>query len=371
MCHIKGKSGGHYNLKDIENILCGCRLTYKVKDMSRSGRLIVSIKGTTLSPAECEMLRHPIVKGVILFSENYIAPADLVNKSQLEDLICSITQVADLTCFVDHEGGFIQRFGRGFKSLPAVQIFGEMYDLNREVAKQMAYNYGACMAAELMQYGIISLTPMCDVDGGNAVVSRLNRAFHSDARACIDLLHAYIDGMHAHGMQATGKHYPGHGRSLGDTHLDMVVDNRNLNALEEDDLSVFIELIKANKLAAIMPAHILYPQVDAQFTAGASKIWLQDLLRNKYAYDGVIISDCLSMAGAGAGTILEKAEQALSCGDVAILCHQEPVAIMQLGDQLLAKGYAMDQQAQQRYMRWTQVADDARRKFVQNTLAMA
>lgn len=357
----------------IENTLYTRQLTY-IRDnntMNQTGRLIVSIKGTTLTPAEREMLKHPMVAGLVLFTDNYVIPANFKDKVQLKDLILDITQSGNKTCFVDHEGGYIQRFGRGFKSLPAVEIFGEIYDLNQDVAKSMAYKYGAIMAEQLMEYGIISLTPMCDVDGGNTVVSRLNRAFHKEPQACIDLLHAYIDGMNSKGMHATGKHYPGHGRSLGDSHLNTVVDSRSLNALEQDDLSVFIEMIKANKLAAIMPAHILYPEVDASFTAGASKIWLQDLLRNKYAFDGVIISDCLSMAGAGAGSLLEKTEQALAFGDVSILCHQDPSVIIELGDQLLEKGYAMDQESQQRYMRWTKTADDARQKFAQQQLATA
>lgn len=337
--------------------------------MNNTGRLIVSIKGTTLTPAEREMLNHPVVAGVVLFTENYIVPTNYKDKVQLRDLIVDITQSADVTCFVDHEGGFIQRFGRGFKALPAAEVFGEIYDLNQDVAKQMAYKYGAVMAEQLMEYGIISFAPVCDLDGGNTVITRLNRAFHKKPQASIDLLHAYIDGMNAKGMHATGKHYPGHGRSFGDSHLNKVTDNRTLSELEQDDLSVFIELIKANKLAAIMPAHILYPQVDANYTAGASKIWLQELLRGKYGYDGLIISDCLSMVGAGEGTLLDKVQQALAFGDVSILCHQDPEVIIALGDQLLENGYAMNQESQRRYMRWTQVADEARRKFALQQVA--
>lgn len=104
--------------------------------MNKSGRLIVSIKGTTLTPAEREMLKHPMVAGIVLFPENYTIPTNFKDKVQLRDLIVDITQTADKTCFVDQEGGFVQRFGRGFKSLPAAQVFGEIYDLNREIAKK-------------------------------------------------------------------------------------------------------------------------------------------------------------------------------------------------------------------------------------------
>ncbi|HSX20861.1 MAG TPA: beta-N-acetylhexosaminidase, partial [Gammaproteobacteria bacterium] len=243
--------------------------------MNKPGRLIVSIDGPTLTPIERDMLQHPMIAGVILFPPNYLEPTDYKDKTQLKELIADITRHGDKTCFVDQEGGYVQRFGRGFKSLPAAQLFGEMYDLNPELAKQMAYDYGAHMAEELMQFGIISFAPVCDLDGGNIVISRLNRAFHAHPAACTELLMAYIDGMNSKGMQATGKHFPGHGHILGDTHTHKVADDRSLSELEAKDLSVFIKLIAANKLAAIMPAHIVYPQVDAQHTAGTSQIWLQ------------------------------------------------------------------------------------------------
>lgn len=339
--------------------------------MHKTGRLIVSIKGPTLTDAERVMLKHPMIAGVVLFPENYIIPTNFKDRVQLRELITDITQTADVTCFVDQEGGYVQRFGRGFKSLPAAEVFGEIYDLDHSVATKMAYKYGAVMAEQLMEFGVISFAPVCDLDGGNAVISRLNRAFHKQPQACVELISAFIDGMNSKGMQATGKHFPGHGYSLGDTHNTRVSDNRSLAELEANDLHVFIELIKANKLAAIMPAHIVYPQVDAAHTAGTSQIWLQDLLRNKYGYDGVIISDCLSMAGAGEGTLLDKTEQALAFGDVAILCHQEPETIIELCDQLVAKGLTLSPEAQQRYIAWTGVADQARRKLVQENAALA
>jgi len=203
-----------------------------------------------------------------------------------------------------------------------------------------------------MEFGIISLAPVCDLDGGNTIISRLDRAFHAQPQACTELLFSYIDGMNAHGMQAIGKHFPGHGHSYGDTHVSAVIDNRSLEELEANDLYVFIELIKAKKLAAIMPAHIVYPQVDPAHTAGASKIWLQDILRDKYGFDGVIVSDCLTMTGAGHGTLLDKAEKALSVGDVTILCHQEPETFITLCNKLEQKGYALSKEGQERMARW-------------------
>lgn len=321
--------------------------------MSQIGRMIVSLKGATLTDAEKEMLRHPMIAGVIFFPENYTIPVNFKDKEQLQTLVIEIAQIADIPCFIDQEGGYVQRFGRGFECLPSAKLFGKAYDLNNSVGKALAQEYGAIMAEQLMEFGIISLAPICDLDGGNAVISRLNRAFHSQPKACTELLLSYITGMNSEGMQATGKHFPGHGQSIGDTHNSVVSDNRSLAEIEANDLYVFIELIKADKLAAIMPAHIVYTKIDPDHTAGSSKIWLQDILRDKYNFKGLIVSDCLSMTGAGNGNLLAKTEQALAFGDVALLCHQEPETIIKLCEQLAQKNYALSKEGQARFARWT------------------
>jgi beta-N-acetylhexosaminidase len=321
--------------------------------MQNHGRLIVSIKGTSLSSLEKEMLKHPMIAGLIFFTENYIIPTNYKDKIQLRALVDEIKSITAKPCFIDQEGGYVQRFGRGFTCLPSGRLYGKAYDLNRDVGIALARDYGAIMAEQLLEFGIISLAPVCDLDAGNTVISRLDRGFHSNPTACTDLAMAYIEGMNSKGMQATGKHFPGHGHGLADSHNKVVVDNRSLEELENNDLAVFINLIKANKLAAVMPAHITFTQIDPNHTAGSSRIWLHDILRVKYGFKGIIVSDCLSMAGAGNGSLLDKTEHALAFGDVALLCHQEPQAVIELCDQLMQSNALLSTEAQRRFAIWT------------------
>ncbi len=321
--------------------------------MQNLGRLIVTIAGTKITEAEKKMLAHPIVAGIIFFPENYTIPSDYADKPQLRDLIQEIKSVCDKPCFVDQEGGYVQRFGRGFECLPPAKVFAKTYDLNPDVAKKIAYEYGYIMAKELLEFDIISLAPVCDLDAGNTVITRLGRGFHSKPDACLELVTEYINGMNAAGMQATGKHFPGHGQDNGDSHLNLVADDRTLTEIENNDLHIFIELIKANKLAAIMPAHIVYSKVDSDNTVGSSDIWLNEILRKKYGFKGLIISDCLTMVGAGSESILDKVKYSLKYCDVATLCHQDPIDIMKLGDILLEQDMLLNDDAQQRFNIWT------------------
>lgn len=320
--------------------------------MTNTGRLIVTLKGTELTAKEKELVSHPMVAGFIFFTENYMIPTDFGNKPQLGSLVNEIRAIANKPCFIDQEGGYVQRFGRGFECLPPAKLFARTYVLDPNVAKQLAYEYGQIMARELLEFGIISFAPVCDLDAGNTVITRLGRSFNAEPRACTELLHAYIDGMNSAGMNATGKHFPGHGQNNGDTHNNLVYDHRTLEEIENNDLHVFIELIKANKLAAIMPAHIVYTQVDPDHTAGTSKIWLEDILRIKYGYKGIIVSDCLSMVGAGNSSLLDKSKQALEFCDLAILCHQEPEEVLKLCDALLKAQLGLNKSGQARFAAW-------------------
>lgn len=314
--------------------------------MAGKGRLIVSIIGEILTGAEREMLAHPMLAGVILFAKNY------TNKQQVARLISDIKSIANLPIFVDQEGGKVQRFGLpDFTSLPAPKVFGEAYDLDREFGLKLAEKYGSIMAQELSDLTVIALGPVCDLDAGNSVITGLNRAFHANPEACYELLSAFISGMNKQGMNATGKHFPGHGQKVGDTHDNVVYDHRPMEIIEKNDLVPFIKLIKAGKLSAIMPAHIIYTKVDQNNTAGSSEIWLSKL--RSYGFNGVIVSDCLSMKGAGDNSLLDKTRAALKFGDVAIICHQTPEDFIKLLNELGSEGCWLDELGQQRMSAWT------------------
>lgn len=284
------------------------------------GSVMVDIRGIELAPTERERLQHPLVGGVILFSRNY------VSVEQVEVLIREIHAVrgADqpkLLVAVDQEGGRVQRFREGFTQLPPVRHLGELYDGNRKRAKRLAEATGWLMAVELRSIDVdISFAPVLDVDAGVSTVIG-DRAFHPDTQAVADLAHSYMIGMHRAGMAATGKHYPGHGSVAPDSHRELPVDERAYEDVQMRDMVPFERMIHYG-IPALMAAHILFPRIDRN-AVGFSEFWLQEVLRKRLGFQGVIFSDDLSMQGAAViGDMLARAQAALQAGcDMVLLCN--------------------------------------------------
>ncbi|MFO1371317.1 MAG: beta-N-acetylhexosaminidase [Candidatus Competibacteraceae bacterium] len=286
------------------------------------GPVMLGLDGLELTAEERELLQHPLVGGVILFTRNYQSPA------QAASLVAALHALRQprLLVAVDHEGGRVQRFRDGFTRLPAVRQLGELYDQDRMRAKQLARVTGWLMATELRAVGVdFSFAPVLDLDHGVSSIIG-DRAFHNDPEAVADLAHAYMSGMQKAGMEAVGKHFPGHGGIVADSHLELPVDPRSYADLERADLLAFERMIHYG-LAAIMPAHVLYPQVDDQ-PAGFSARWLKDILRRRLEFQGVIFSDDLDMAGAhSVGTPPERARAALAAGcDMVLACNDRRAA---------------------------------------------
>ena len=284
----------------------------------KPGPVILDLLDKSLSQEERELVCHPAVGGVILFTRNYDSP------SQLMELIRELRSYApELLLTVDHEGGRVQRFRHGFTVLPPMAAIGESAKL--EQASANSKELGWLMASELLAYDIdLSFAPVLDLDNDRSTIIG-NRAFADDPQQAIALAGSFIKGMHEAGMAATGKHFPGHGGVRGDSHLELPVDERPYEQLLQHDLRTFNAL--ASQLDGMMPAHIVFPAVDS-LPVGYSSKWLQEELRQKLNFQGVIFSDDLSMEGAANGPYWQRAQSALYAGcDSVLVCNDRAGAI--------------------------------------------
>jgi beta-N-acetylhexosaminidase len=298
---------------------------------------MIDVQGTALTAEDRELLAHPLVGAVILFTRNF------ESLEQLTALVADIRAVRNppLLVTVDHEGGRVQRFRKGFTVLPAMRLIGREYDLDAATGRQLARQCGWLMAAELLAVGIdMSFAPCVDLDYGVSSVIG-DRAFHRNPQIVADLAIAFMGGMREAGMVATAKHFPGHGAVVLDSHVAMPVDRRPLADLDED-IYPYRRLID-NGLASIMAAHVVFAEVDGM-PAGFSSRWMQEELRGHLGFDGAIFTDDLSMEGAGVvGGMLERSQAALEAGcDVLSLCNNRK-GVLQVIDSLRGSGDPLSQ----------------------------
>ncbi len=287
------------------------------------GPIMMDLRGTTLENDEKELLLHPLVGGVIYFSRNYESPEQI---AALSKEIHGLREPR-LLIAVDHEGGRVQRFQDGFTRLPALQLVGERYSSDKKAGLKLAEKAGWLMAIELRAVDIdFSFAPVLDVSKGVSQVIG-DRSFHRDPECVAELSKAYMHGMRDAGMAAVGKHFPGHGAVKEDSHLVIPFDRRRFEDIQMDDMVSFERLIHAG-LAGIMPAHVIYPEVDNK-PAGFSSIWLRNILRQQLEFQGVIFSDDISMAGAEVvGGYVDRAHCALEAGcDMVLVCNNQDAAI--------------------------------------------
>jgi len=293
------------------------------------GPLMVDLVGLTLSAEESEILQHPLVGGVILFSRNYESP------EQVSVLTASIRNLRDphLLISVDHEGGRVQRFRKGFTRLPPIGVLGKQYGHETEEVLLRAEMTGWLMAAELRSVGVdFSFAPVLDLDYGVSQVIG-DRSFHQDPQAVVIMARAYIQGMKRAWMPAVGKHFPGHGAVEVDSHMGLPIDSRSFEDMLEADMLPFKQLCNS-ELAGIMPAHIVYDKSDT-LPAGFSPFWIKEILRGRFGFQGAVLSDDLSMEGAAVmGDSLARAEAALDAGcDMVLVCNK-PESVVQVIDGL-------------------------------------
>jgi len=290
---------------------------------------VVDVLGPLLTEEDCARIRHPAAGAVILFARNY------ENPEQLAKLTADIERQREpaLPVCVDHEGGRVQRFRDGFTPIPPMRTLGKLWDRDRAAAKEAASSVGYIIAAELGAHGVdFSFAPVLDLDyGGSSVIG--DRALHFDPTAVGALGACLVKGLAQGGVAAVGKHFPGHGYAEADSHVAVPRDERTFKEIARKDMAPYKPVIEAG-LAAVMPAHVIYPAVDPQ-PAGYSAHWLQEVLRKQLGFQGLVFSDDLSMEGAAlAGGPPQRARAALAAGcDMVLLCNN-PAGLDELLDSL-------------------------------------
>lgn len=289
------------------------------------GPVMVDVDGLELDDAERLRLRHPSVGAVILFARNY------KSKKQVTALIAEIKAIRtpELLIAVDQEGGRVQRFQDGFTSLPAAAELGERWMKDKQTAPMKAFELAYTMASELIDVGVdFSFAPVFDVTSKDSEVIG-DRCFHPEPAIAMELLGAYIDGMHSAGMVAIAKHFPGHGGVSGDSHHCLPEDNRTIEEIRAHDLIPYAELI--DEVQGVMSAHVLFNQC-ADDIPTYSEFWLQTVLRDELGFDGVIFSDDLTMQGAidaqaEQDSTVVSAQRAIYAGcDMVLVCNQPALA---------------------------------------------
>ena len=297
--------------------------------------LVLDVAGTALDAADKKRLAHPLVGGLILFARNF------ENRAQLTALTSAVKVIRpDLLIAVDHEGGRVQRFRTdGFTHLPAMRSLGALWMEDAMRATAAATAAGYVLASELRACGVdFSFAPVLDLDHGESSVIG-DRSFHRDPRVVALLAKSLMHGLLLAGMHSCAKHFPGHGFVKADSHLAVPVDKRSLKAILAEDAKPFEWLVMS--LGAVMPAHVIYPKVDAR-PAGFSARWLQEILRERLGFGGAIFSDDLGMTAARTleGVAIgytEAALAALQAGcDLVLMCNQSGVDGGRALDELLA-----------------------------------
>ncbi len=326
------------------------------KDLN--GRLIVDLEGVSLTQDEKELLINDHVGGVILFSRN------IISQQQITTLCSDIRALnSELLISVDQEGGRIQRLKKGYTDLPSMQALASFLDMQNDESFSFASDIGWLMASEVIASGLdISFAPVLDLDLSRSSIIG-DRSFGDIPKKVISIAKAFIEGMNQAGMQAVGKHFPGHGGIYADSHKSFSEDLRSLSKLKKHDILPFEEL--KFKLSGIMTAHIAYSNIDKDI-ATFSKFWLKDILRNQIGFSGAIISDDLSMKGTDyLGDISTKVCKALDSGCNIILVCNDRIAALEainfLEKEKVSLSHKIADLKASKSISWTELKKDSRR----------
>ena len=322
---------------------------------------MLDLDGTSLTQEENKLLLNQNVGGVILFARN------ISSRNQVQELCKEIRQInSGLLIAVDQEGGRVQRLKEGYTNLPSMQKLASF--LNSDIDKNIPFatDLGWLMASEVIASGLdISFAPVLDLDDSRSSVIG-DRSIGDNPERVIVIASAFIEGMNQAGMQATGKHFPGHGGIFADSHIAFSQDTRSLSDIESHDLLPFNAL--KLQLGAIMTAHISFTNIDKEI-ATFSTFWLQEILRKKIGFTGIILSDDLSMKGSDyVGGIEAKVSKALDSGcNMVLICNDRPAAIEVINfleKEKISQSHKITRLKASKSISWTDLEKDSRRKDI-------
>jgi beta-N-acetylhexosaminidase len=322
---------------------------------------MLDLDGTSLTQEENKLLLNQNVGGVILFARN------ISSRNQVQELCKEIRQInSGLLIAVDQEGGRVQRLKEGYTNLPSMQKLASF--LNSDIDKNIPFatDLGWLMASEVIASGLdISFAPVLDLDDSRSSVIG-DRSIGDNPERVIVIASAFIEGMNQAGMQATGKHFPGHGGIFADSHIAFSQDTRSLSDIESHDLLPFNAL--KLQLGAIMTAHISFTNIDKEI-ATFSTFWLQEILRKKIGFTGIILSDDLSMKGSDyVGGIEAKVSKALDSGcNMVLICNDRSAAIEAINyleKEKISQSHKITRLKASKSISWTDLEKDSRRKDI-------
>ncbi|MDD9823650.1 MAG: beta-N-acetylhexosaminidase [Gammaproteobacteria bacterium] len=282
-----------------------------------AGPLVVDLPGTRLTPEDAELLRHPLVGGVLLFARNQ------ESRRQVTALARAVRRLKSpaLLVMADQEGGRVQRLRHGFAPLPAFGLLGRSYERRPERALRLAADIAWLMAAEIAAAGLdLSLTPVLDLGGNRSVIG--DRAFHRDPDIVCRLGRACRHGLRQAGMAAVAKHFPGHGAVAGDTHRERCTDPREYSRIRDSDLRPFAAAIREG-IEGVMMGLVTYPAV-CEGPALYSAAWIRDILKGRLGFKGTVLSDDIGMEAAA--VVADHADRFVACReagcDLVLLCNR-------------------------------------------------
>ena len=294
--------------------------------------LVIDFEGKQLTKQDAQLLSHPAVGGVVLFGRNDQC------KEGLQKLCQSIKAIDnEIIIMVDQEGGRVQRLKEGCGALPELSALSKDYAISPKIAQEKVRQAGRACAAYIKSCGIdLNFAPVLDLHHESSqIIGKLGRAFHTDPDVVTDLAEIWISEHHLQGVLVTGKHFPNHGCVVGDTHLDVVVDDRPEAGIKSHDMIPYIKL--QEKLDMVMTAHVIYTQCDDK-PATLSPYW-HNVLRNEIGYSGLVATDCLSMEGLQ-GNYSDNLNAALSAGcDYVLMCNCRDSVNQLMENDFKIKGY--------------------------------